>query len=150
MSVRIPLFIFQSILYKSTRGINGFLKKNIMRILLAFLSCLFLNFNASSQNEKAKVLIEVLKENNSPAEGITVELIKTMDSLLVKTAITDITGKAWIDNIEFGNYRLRLSAIGYTTTYTEPFSLTTQSELLLDPIKLYSSATELSSVTVTA
>ncbi len=122
-----------------------------MRILLAFLICLFINFKASSQNEKGKISIEVLKENGTPADGITVELLKSADSSLIKTAVTDNSGKAWLENIAFGNYRLRISAIGYVLTYTDPFLLTlAKSELQLEPINLQTSTTELSSVTVSA
>ena len=72
-----------------------------------------LTITAFSQTGKGKATVTVLNEQNAPVEGATVELLRSKDTALVKTAITDRSGAAEVENIPPATYRLRITSVGF-------------------------------------
>jgi hypothetical protein len=94
-----------------------------MRLLL-FLAIIFSAFNLNAQSaERGSISLSIKNESQSAVENATVELLRNKDSSLVKAAITNSNGAADFDNIPFGKYLIRASAINYITKYSSPFNL---------------------------
>lgn len=103
------------------------------------------------QAQKGTVKATIKNSQQAVLENATIEVIKANDSSLVKTAITDKSGLAEIENIPFGNYLLRISMVNYNLSYSSFFTLTsTQPDITLPAIMLETKSTELNAVTVTA
>lgn len=101
--------------------------------------------------ERGKITAVILNEKNQPVENATVELLKSKDSSLAKTAITDKTGLAELDNIRPGTYLVRTSFVNYATQYSAVVVLSQeQLNLRLANIVLQPSAKEIGEVVVTA
>src|SRR4051794_28111760 len=73
--------------------------------------------------QKGRASITVFNDQKSPVESATVELLRSKDSALIKTALTDKAGLAQLENIVFNSYVIRVSAVGCATSYTEAFTL---------------------------
>ncbi|KIC94800.1 outer membrane beta-barrel family protein [Flavihumibacter solisilvae] len=87
----------------------------------------------------------------STAEGATVSLLKAKDSSLVKLDVATKSGQFRFEALAFGDYLLRISAVGYRPYTSEPFSLTAEhSEQAFPSIALTRTEAELGGVTVTA
>lgn len=103
------------------------------------------------QAQSGTVKATIKNSQQAVLENATIEVIKANDSSLVKTAITDKSGLAEIENIPFGNYLLRISMVNYNLSYSSSFTLTsTQPDITLPAIMLETKSTELNAVTVTA
>lgn len=100
-----------------------------MRKFTLLLSCVLLTMLVLAQ-QRGQVSITVLNDQKSPLENATVELLKNKDSALVKAAITDNTGRAEFEQIDFNSYIIRITAVGWTTSYTNPFTVN-ESETVL-------------------
>jgi outer membrane receptor protein involved in Fe transport len=90
-----------------------------MRIFLSSLLACFLTAVAFAQTGKGKATVTVLNEQKSPVEGATVELLRSRDSALVKTALSDKNGMADIEGITPAAYFFRITAVGYTVFYSQ-------------------------------
>ena len=123
-------------------------KKNSLILLMICLGLL----SASAQNTvRGKITASVTNEKNQAIENATVELLKTKDSSLAKTAITDKNGLAEFENIRLGSYFLKISFVNYTTQFTKAVSLSTDQLLVQIPaISLQPGTTEIKEVVVTA
>lgn len=98
-----------------------------------------------------KITLTVQTAQSTSLENATVELLRARDSGLVKAAIADKTGLVLFDQLLPGEYRLRVSAVGFTTLMTAPIVLTAQQpEKLAGPVQLSSVASSVSEVTVTS
>ena len=94
----------------------------------------------------------VLNHQNQPiAESATVSLFYTLDSALVKMALTDSTGLYIFEGIVPGNYFIRVSTSEMSPYSGKNFVVGEGSEpQKMAPILLQDKATQLASVTVTA
>jgi len=105
----------------------------------------------AQNNNRGKVSVTIQNNQKQSLENATVELVKTTDSSLVKTAISDKNGLAELDNVRLGSYRIRVSFINHTTQYSSSFTLSTESPTVVLPaIALQSAASQVSEVVVTA
>lgn len=93
-----------------------------MKNFTLLLSCVLLIFFASAQ-QNGKVSISVFNDQKIPVENATIELLKSKDSALVKTALTDKNGLAEFENISFNSYLIKITATGWNTFYTNNFKL---------------------------
>jgi iron complex outermembrane receptor protein len=119
-----------------------------MRRLL--LGCLFIG-TGLLHAQTGKIRTTVLNDQRSPAENATVELLKSTDSSIVKTAITDKTGLAEFENRGFGTYLLRVTMIGVAPSFSSNFTLSAeQNDITVPSITLQPRSTQLTGVTVTA
>lgn len=127
------------------------LKTNwFMRYFFTFLLLLITVF-CFAQTGKSKVVLSVINEQKQPVEAATVELLRSKDSSLVKTALTDKTGNAEIDNLLPAMYVLRVSAVGLTTTYSSVVETKAYETTTLPQIALAAkTAAQLQGVTVSA
>lgn len=92
-----------------------------MRFFLTYAFVTLLTTTAVAQSGKGKALVTVLTDQKTPVEGATIELLRSRDSALVKTTITDKAGAAEIDNAPSSSYLIRVSAVGFTTAYSNVF-----------------------------
>ncbi|HEU0109340.1 MAG TPA: TonB-dependent receptor [Flavisolibacter sp.] len=105
---------------------------------------------AFAQAARGTISITVTSDQNTKVESATAELLRSNDSTLVKTALTDKLGLAEFENIPAGSYLFRITAIGFNTFYSAPFSLET-SLLSLPAVSLSSKpSTAMQGVVVSA
>ena len=122
------------------------------RIVLPVLCLLVSIFSFGQETSvKGKVSVAILNEQNAPLENATIELLRSKDSGLVKSAITDKNGIAEIDGIKPGVYLVKGTTIGYATAYSGTFTLTAEQPLITIPslTMVQKSGNQLQGVTVT-
>lgn len=120
-----------------------------MKKMFVIVLSVIVGLTAGAQTGKLKV--NLFNSQSLPAENVTAEVIKVKDSSLVKTAISDKTGTVTIENIRFGSYLLKLSAVNFETVYSTPFTLSEQTpEASLSSVTLHPKSTQLGGVTVTS
>ena len=93
---------------------------------------------------------EVKDENQRPLQGITVSLLRTKDSSLVKAAITDKSGGYLFEAVKNGSYLLGITAVGYQKSYSQVVHLKESEELSVPLFSLSPEAKGLKEITVTA
>jgi outer membrane receptor protein involved in Fe transport len=104
---------------------------------------------AAAQN-KGKITAVVLNADSKPIESATAELLRSKDSALVKAGLSDKAGNILFENMDFGNYFLRVTHVGSPPYQSTAFDLNVQ-VLNLPAISLSASNTAtLQGVTVTA
>ncbi|HYH15534.1 MAG TPA: TonB-dependent receptor plug domain-containing protein, partial [Flavisolibacter sp.] len=123
------------------------MRRGILLILSAAMS-----MSALAQTPKGKVTITITTEQKTALEGATVELLRSKDSGLVKTAITDKLGLAEFEPALSQTYLVRASNVGHQVQYSVPFTLTTEQPTVnLPALSLVTkAANQLAGVTVTA
>ena len=86
-----------------------------MKILnsLLFLSFLLLSFSATFGQSLYSVKGMVLDEKNNPLELVSVSLVNNSESNQSKSGFTELDGSYVVDNLQKGNYTLKLAYIGY-------------------------------------
>ncbi len=106
---------------------------------------------AFAQAAKGKAAITIINEQKAPVEGATVELLRSKDSALVKTAVTDKTGAIEIDNIIPSTYLFRVTSVGLKTFYSKVFEIKESETTALPGVTMITgSASQMQEVTVTA
>lgn len=122
-----------------------------MKLRYLFLALLFTCLVARSQNiTRGKISIAVKDNKQNSMENATIELLSSKDSSIVKTALTDKTGTAILENIPFNSYLLRVTMVNYTIYYSSPIVFTSgQPELIMPDIILTNKTGQLENVTVT-
>jgi outer membrane receptor protein involved in Fe transport len=119
-----------------------------------FFTCtvaLLLSVLAFAQIGKGKATVTIRNEQGSPLDGATVELRRSKDSALVKTALSDKNGVAELENINPSSYRLRITAVGFATAFSQPFEVAEGQTATVPPISMAAkSENEMQGVTVSA
>src|SRR5690606_32215056 len=73
------------------------------------------------------------------------------DTTLVRTAVSDLEGRFLFENINAGDYQVKVSMVGYTTFKSQTFSISSQSPLKdLGKLSVSRDSRQLGEVTVTA
>lgn len=105
-----------------------------------------------AQSPNSKIRISVQNEQKGGIEAVTVALLKSSDSALVKTALTDKSGMAELENINTGTYMVKLTAVGYEAQYSPQFTVAAGDAVTTVPAITMTTkaATQLQGVTVTA
>ncbi len=93
---------------------------------------------------------KIVNDQQAPLAHATVELLLEKDSSLVKITMSDTAGLARFTQLAAGNYRLRISSMGYATYTTEPFSFSAHTNLQRPLLQLQSATGTLQNVTVAA
>src|SRR5215203_2709160 len=121
--------------------------KNFTLFVLCVLSTIF-----AFAQQKGKVSLTILNDQKLPVENATVELLRSKDSGLVKTALTDKAGIAEFENISLNSYIIRATAVGLKTGYSNPFTINESQALMeLPSISLIAkAAAQMQNVTVSA
>lgn len=116
------------------------------RLFNTILFCFCISVAGMAQNIRISGLVKDT-ETNTPAEFANV-VLQTKDSTFVTGISTDAKGCFQLDKIQKGDYRLIVSAIGYTNCMTELEGLS--GSLDLGELLLYPEAVTLNDVVVTA
>src|SRR5689334_14465810 len=89
------------------------------------LCCLFVLMCCFSfaQVQKGNISVRIVNEKDEAIENATIELLRSKDSVLVKTALPNKSGQADFESIPFNTYLVRASAVGFAIKYSQPFSL---------------------------
>lgn len=104
-----------------------------------------------AQAGKGKATIFILNEQKAPVEGATVELLRSKDSALIKTALSDKTGLAEFENITPSSYLVRATAIGLAKSYSGVFEIKATETIALAALSMPAgTANQLQNVTVAA
>ena len=120
----------------------------VILLLIAFGCCVYVS---AQETDRGKINVTILNEKNEPLENVTVELLKSTDSSLVKVALTDKAGVAEFEKINSGPYLLKMSLTNYSTEYSKPFTSSAgQSDLKLERIVLKPMPIQMGEVVVTA
>lgn len=120
----------------------------LILILIVLAGCLCVSAQEAGHG---RITVTVMNEKNEPLENVTVELLKNNDSSLVKVALTDKSGVAEFEKINFGSYLFKASIANYTTAFSKPFtSSSTSSNLNVQDIVLSPNPSQMSEVVVTA
>ena len=88
-------------------------------------------------------------ENGAPLGGATVSLMRTIDSSIIKLAVTRPDGVYSFSDIKEGNYKMLGSHVGYKPAFSPSFSFNS-SDVTVPELKLSKISGTLSNVTVTA
>lgn len=101
--------------------------------------------------QRGVVKISVVNDQKAALENATVELLRSKDSSLVKTAITDKSGLAELENIRFDNYIVKVTLVNYTPAFSTPVTLSeTQNNITVPSVVMQPRSGQLGAVTVTA
>ena len=115
-----------------------------MRLLLLLLLTATAGFSQAQQiNGLAK------DENGASLVGVTVSLMRTTDSSIVKLAVTKTGGIYGFSGIKDGNYKVLASHVGFQPAFSPMFTLGS-SDVLVAELKLFRVSGNLGNVTVTA
>lgn len=115
------------------------------KVLIVFL--LAFSFSAQSQTN-GTVRIAVTDAQQQPVENATAELLRSKDSQLVRTALSDKSGLALFDNTLPGNYFIRITFTGYAPYTSATFEYNGQ-PVEIPAAHLSPATTALSAVTIT-
>ncbi len=118
-----------------------------MKILFTSLIVASTLLAAAQQNNRGAITATILNNQQTAIENVTVELRKAKDSSLIKTALTDKTGKAEFENIAFGEYLIKASAVNFAAPYSTSFSVSS-GKTELPVMALQPIAKDLTTVTV--
>ena len=118
----------------------GFMKTK----LLLFPLCL-LSINVMAQ----QVTGLVQDESGKPIAGTTVFLLKAKDSAVVKFSATKNSGGYQFDRLDNGNYRVKVSHVGYKNVFSDSFTVI-GNDLTIAALQLIKTNTSLDAVVVTA
>lgn len=114
------------------------------------MAALFFSLLLSAQGGKGRVTVTVHNEQGSPLDGATVELLRSKDSALVKTALTDKNGLAEMENIPSSSYRVRITAVGFQAAFSQAFAIAEGQVATPPAIRMAKSENEMQGVTVSA
>ncbi|MDP4262508.1 MAG: TonB-dependent receptor [Bacteroidota bacterium] len=104
-----------------------------------------------AQAQRGTVKVSIINDQQAALENATVEVLKTKDSSLVKTGITDKNGLTEIGNIRLGDYLLKVTMINYAIQYSSFFSLSAEHpDISFPQMVLHPAAGQLAGVTVAA
>lgn len=129
------------------------MKKNITYISFIIALVLLFGYNAKGQVKIAgsKVTGTVLDEQNKPLDFATVLLLNAKDSVLVKSAMTDLAGKFVFENLAKGSYKVTAAMVSYSKASSKPFTVDEQNtNVTLDDLRLTLASRSLKEVTVTS
>jgi hypothetical protein len=100
---------------------------------------------------QATVIGAVTDEQKKPLDYATVALFNQADSSLVKSAITDAYGKFQFLQIKPGNYYVKSSLMGYSTSKSDLFKIDAKNlHITLQDLRLNSGSKDLSEVKITS
>ncbi len=124
-----------------------------MRFTLSTFLLLISIFSSMAQNTgNGKISLNILNDKNSPVENASASLLKTKDSSLYKTALSDKNGLVEFSFIKPGSYLIKISAANFQEQYSGVIDITESGNLVSLPamVLLLSKSSELKAVTVTA
>lgn len=120
--------------------------KKLFALAAAVLTFTYAGFAQTNSRLKG----EVKDESQKPLQGITVFLLRSSDSSLVKAAITDKSGGYLFESVREGSYLLSITAVGYQKSYSQMVVVKESAALSVPSISLAPETKGLKEVIVTA
>jgi len=117
--------------------------KQVIAIIVTAFSLLSVHANAQL------ITGTVSNDNNEPLSFATIQLRVVKDSSLVKTIMSDSTGRYQFTKVNLGHYLVSASMTGYNEAFTKPVIVDGKTTIQL-PVKLHKQAASLQGVTVTS
>ncbi len=101
------------------------------------LACLILFFSSFTLNVFSSTLKGVVQDqNNKPISYVTVMLLNSKDSTLVKGDVTDENGQFQFDQLSNGNYILSSSNVGFQKHYSKTITINENNKETVENIVL--------------
>lgn len=122
--------------------------KRIQMILLALV--LLVSYNQALSQNKIFVQGTVNDSKGNGLKYVTISLLKSKDSMLIKAAASDENGKFEIIVNEPGNYMASYSAVGYEMAFSVLFNLSAGQTLHIPDVTLRVSSKQLQDVIVSS
>ncbi|MGB8191335.1 MAG: outer membrane beta-barrel protein [Chitinophagaceae bacterium] len=123
--------------------------KKALMFLMGMLSVLVMF--AQQPAARGKFAVTIVNEQGVAMENVTVQVLRSKDSTLVKAAISDKSGLTEFENIRFGTYLLKASMVNHATQFSNAFTISAeQSELQLPKLALQKASSEMREVVVSA
>jgi iron complex outermembrane receptor protein len=120
--------------------------KNLFLLLL-----ILTNFcTANAQTNDSKIIGKVADIQNTPVKDVTVYLLRSADSSVVKLAVCDKEGKFDFNELPSDAYLIRVSGIGYIKNITKTYHLKPSATVDVGVIQLKKDNTILNQVDITA
>ena len=105
----------------------------------------------SAQNRIGNISGLVQDASNKSLSSVSVSLLRSRDSSLVKVAVTGKDGKYEFEKIADGSYLVGVTSVGYEKNFTAPFTISADnSTVKLDALSMAVATKKLGEVTVTA
>lgn len=103
-----------------------------MMVALIVTMLLSVNRNAIAQTKLAgsKITGAIIDDQAKALDFATIILLRASDSTMVKTTMTDLTGKYLFENIAAGDYRVQATMVGYKKVSSKPFHLSAASPVI--------------------
>ena len=120
-----------------------------MKIILTIASLVLFTTATLAQNT-GRVTGNVF-QNEKPANGATVYLLKSKDSSVVKLSMAGKEGSYSFEQVAGGTYLVAVTSTGYQKTFSVPFEfIPGQQEIQVSPIHLIPASSSLTGIVVTA
>lgn len=117
------------------------------KTLLFLIAFSLLTFTLFAQSP-GKIAGKVQDGESKGLGGVTISLLRALDSGLVKVAVSDKNGLYEFDNIKEGRYLMAFTSVGFEKKFTAPFELTINAGVQAPPLTMVQTATGLAEVTV--
>jgi iron complex outermembrane receptor protein len=139
------------ILY-STSYLQRFLdsQKFFMQNIFSLFCLLLFTGTAAVAQNSGKVSGQVKDEQGKGISAATVTLLKTTDSSLAKTAVSDKEGVYELISIKDGTYFISITSVGFEKKTTDSFAVRAGESVTVPAITLAANATAMAGVTVQA
>jgi outer membrane receptor protein involved in Fe transport len=111
---------------------------------------MFAQVSYSQQVKQGRVSVIILTEEGNPLEGATAELLRSKDSAIAKTSITDKAGLAEFQRVASGSYKVRVTMVNSSPYTSEVFAVNNDVITLPSISVKVKAGTNLKDVTVTA
>ena len=119
--------------------------KNLLLLLILTNFC-----TANAQTNDSKIIGKIADIQNAPVKDVTVYLLRSADSSLVKFAVCDKDGKFEFDYLHTDTYLIKVTCIGYLKNITKTYHLKLSATLDVGVIQLRQDNTNLSQVDIVA
>jgi len=118
-----------------------------MKTFVVLMACFLAWGNAFAQ-KMSKVSSKIVDEKQQPVPFAIVQLFSGTDTVALNKIATDLDGNFSFSKITQGEYRLKISMVGFVTKLTSPFKI--QDDVMLDAIELQTAVKDLKEVNVQA
>lgn len=125
------------------------MRKSYLAAVLLLTVSLF-TMSAFAQTKTGRVSGVAQSSEDKAIDGATVNLLRAKDSSLAKIAVTNKSGEFELEKLADGKYLLKVSAVGFSTWYSNSFELNEANRTFsVQDIKLKHTNKELGAVQVT-
>src|SRR5688572_29662531 len=123
---------------------------NIIKVSLLLTSFVLAVSGAIAQNA-GKISGSISSKTAKAAEGATVSLLRSKDSVMVKLSAANKEGQFTFEKIRDGKYLISVTAVGHRKSFSKAFEITPELQSVqLPAFELVAASKDLAGVTVTA